>query len=326
MAKTIKIFITYSHQDKKYLAKNSLLGFLRGLEKDHVEFWTDQNIKIGELWDDVIKASIQKADIALVLVSQAFLDSEYCQNVEIKQFLAQKKYLFPVILSPCEWRRHEWLASRQFLPRDGQNIEEHFKNAGKRKALFLEIREQLRNIIESIQGEENTAEKDPMQNQQNKQEIDRLQQLWDLANKKLDGLEREQLLETRSNEKLRLDYLINEAQGERDRIDEKLKVLDVVQQTSSTEKTVKKTTQPVQPPIKYSGKTKLKFCTRLLGDWKKLADYFEVSLADQRGFANGDEPRDLWTWLEIRNRLSELPEALTDIDRPDLAELLQNPR
>src|SRR5512135_2192265 len=124
MADTVRVFVSYSHTDARYLEKNSLLGFLRGLEKEDIEFWTDLEIKPGELWDDVIKAKIQQADIALVLVSQAFLNSDYCQNVEIQHFLAQKTHLFPIILSPCEWKRYEWLHSRQFLPSGDKTIEE----------------------------------------------------------------------------------------------------------------------------------------------------------------------------------------------------------
>jgi hypothetical protein len=157
MASAITIFVSYSHQDAKYLGKDSLLGFLQGLEKDGVVFWTDRQIKTGERWDDVIKANIQKADIALVLISQGLLDSDYCQNVEIRHFLAQKTHLFPIILSPCEWRRHEWLASRQFLPGGDKTIEEHYKDSGSRKRLFLEIRAQLRERIERIRQGSSTV-------------------------------------------------------------------------------------------------------------------------------------------------------------------------
>ena len=150
MPETIKVFVSYSHQDANYLEKGSLLGFLKGLEKDGIEFWTDKKIRPGELWDEVIKANIENADIALVLVSQGFLDSEYCQNVEIENFLAKKAHVFPVILSPCDWHRHQWLSSSQFLPSGDQTIEEHFKDEGSRKRLFLQIREQLRERAELI--------------------------------------------------------------------------------------------------------------------------------------------------------------------------------
>jgi formylglycine-generating enzyme required for sulfatase activity len=150
MSDPIKLFVSYSHQDAKYLADDSLLGYLKGLEKEEVSFWTDRHIGAGELWDEVIKDNLQDAQIALVLVSQAFLDSPYCQNVEIQSLLAQQVHLIPVILSACEWQHHEWLSSRQFLPGGDKTIEEHYIRPGMRKRLFREIRRQLRERVESI--------------------------------------------------------------------------------------------------------------------------------------------------------------------------------
>jgi hypothetical protein len=147
---TMNIFVSYSHQDAGYLRNDSLLGFLRGLEKEGIAFWTDEQIRQGEHWDTVIKDHLQNAGIALVLVSQAFLDSDYCRNVEIEHFLAQKTHLIPIILSPCEWRRHRWLSERQFLPSGNETIEEHYTDSGPRKALFLKIREVLRERADLI--------------------------------------------------------------------------------------------------------------------------------------------------------------------------------
>ena len=150
MSDKVKVFVSYSHKDPQYLAEDSLLGFLKGLEKDGVEFWTDRQLRAGELWHEVIEANMQDASIALVLVSQGFLDSDYCRNVEIRNFLANKAYLFPIILSPCDWEQHDWLKSRQFLPGGQETIEEHYTDPGKRKRLFLEIRNQLREQVERV--------------------------------------------------------------------------------------------------------------------------------------------------------------------------------
>src|ERR1041385_4614434 len=105
-AMKVEIFISYSHKDKSYLADNDLLGFIKGLERNDVAFWWDENLVTGENWDDEIKSRIKKAHIALVLVSQWLLDSVYCTDVEIKGFLQECRerglIMFPVILSPCE--------------------------------------------------------------------------------------------------------------------------------------------------------------------------------------------------------------------------------
>lgn len=246
MPDAVKVFVSYSHQDNEYLAGDSLLGFLKGLEKERISFWTDREIRPGEPWDQVIKDKLQGADIALVLVSQGFLDSDYCQNVEIKGFLGHKKYLFPVILSPCDWRRHAWLASRQFLPGGDRTIEEHYQDSGRRKRLFLEIRELLRERAEAIRVTPPIApEPEP--------------------------------------------------------------------------------SSPAPLPrgvAAYSGKAKLAFCERLGADWKKLADRLDIPPADQTRFERGDEGRGIWVWLQNRDALARLALALREVERGDLAAML----
>jgi hypothetical protein len=58
---TVKVFVSYSHQDPRYLEKDSLLGFLRGLEKEGVAFWTDLQIPAGSDWDEEIKVNLRDA-------------------------------------------------------------------------------------------------------------------------------------------------------------------------------------------------------------------------------------------------------------------------
>lgn len=75
----------------------------------------------------------------------------------------------------------------------------------------------------------------------------------------------------------------------------------------------------------FSGEIKLKFCQRIGQDWQDLADLFGVPPYAKAHFAPGDEPRALWEWLEIRDRLAALPDKLTEIGRDDLAQLMRPP-
>lgn len=150
MPRTIRVFISYSHQDDHYLERDSLLGFLRGLERDDIEFWHDGEIATGAPWDEAIRQRIAASDIALVLVSQPFLDSRYCTEVEVAGFIASNTYVFPLILSPCEWRRHPWLHQRQCLPGGDKTVEEHYRDDGPRNRLFLDVREELRALAERL--------------------------------------------------------------------------------------------------------------------------------------------------------------------------------
>lgn len=149
----VKIFISYSHLDKKYLGNASLFGFLKAL--DHkASFWSDESITTGNYWSEEIKNKIQECDIALVLVSQAFLNSAYVQEVEIPAFMKKRKdegmIILPIILSACNWQQHEWLEATQFLPTDGKNIESNFNTPGKRKELFYEVSRDLEQQIDRV--------------------------------------------------------------------------------------------------------------------------------------------------------------------------------
>jgi hypothetical protein len=83
-------------------------------------------------------------------VSQAFLNSPYCQNVEVREFLERRTrqglVIFPIIVAPCDWKSHAWLAATQFEPRGGQTIETDYKDRGSRDRLYLKILEQLRTM------------------------------------------------------------------------------------------------------------------------------------------------------------------------------------
>jgi hypothetical protein len=72
----------------------------------------------------------------------------------------------------------------------------------------------------------------------------------------------------------------------------------------------------------FSGTQKLEFCRRLGPSWQELADFFAVPPHQKAGFPVGGEARALWEWLELRQRLAELPAALASIQRDDLAAAL----
>ena len=150
----IKIFVSYSHEDRRYLAKDSLLGRLKGLEAEGVEFWCDKDIRTGEKWDEEIKAKIEETHIALVLVSEPFLDSNYVKNVEMISFLKRCEtkglVIFPILLAPCAWKDHEWLKNLQHLPREGKTVVDLYQNRAKREKLFYDIRQDLKEKIKYI--------------------------------------------------------------------------------------------------------------------------------------------------------------------------------
>jgi hypothetical protein len=154
MTRKIKVFISYRRkaEDARYMAE--ILDYLSGLRREGIAFWTDQELRLGDLWDKQIKQNLAESDIALVLVSQAYLDSDYCINTEIRSFLERNITIMPIMLLPCEWERHAWLKKRQFLPSSGETLAEHYQDMGKRQRMLLEIRTALRRKADRLRGDE----------------------------------------------------------------------------------------------------------------------------------------------------------------------------
>jgi len=165
----VRVFVSYSHKDASFLGEDSLLGYLRGLENEGFRFWDDREINAGEIWEVRIREELERTDIALVLVSQAFLDSRFITNVEIKELLSERAksgtVILPVILSACDWQSHPWLAATQFEPREGRTIRKNYRDKGRREELYLKIRNGLREL-----GRERNA-KFEMRNAENVKEM-----------------------------------------------------------------------------------------------------------------------------------------------------------
>jgi len=158
--KPIKVFVSYSHEDERLIETLGLLKFLSPMHDEGIHFWQDRAISTGESWDDVIRAELKRTDIALLLVTNNFLASPYCQTVEVREFLkarvASGLILFPIILSHCEWDRIAWLKATQVQPTRG-SIERNYKARGKRDELFVGIKSHLRAAAERIRTARSTS-------------------------------------------------------------------------------------------------------------------------------------------------------------------------
>src|SRR5436190_23237842 len=72
----LKLFYCYAHQDKEL--RDALDNHLSILKRQKlIEIWYDGKISRGVKWEDEIDKHLSSADIVLLLVSAAFLASDY---------------------------------------------------------------------------------------------------------------------------------------------------------------------------------------------------------------------------------------------------------
>jgi TIR domain len=123
------VFVSYSHRDKDLLTP--LIAQLKTLEQSGLlEVWADTRIDAGDKWYPEIEDAMKRAAVAVCLVSEYFLSSDFCTKQEVPFLLKRAAddgvLIVPVLLSECVWEAHRWLKETQMLPGEGQSIRTHF--------------------------------------------------------------------------------------------------------------------------------------------------------------------------------------------------------
>lgn len=149
-ATALKVFVSYAHEDESH--RQALGKHLRALEREGlIEIWHDRMITGGREWKGAIDEALKSSNIILLLISADFLDSDYCNDVELSEAIrmhdAQLVRVVPLILRSCDWK-HSLLARFNALPPDGQPIVE----AEYPDQRFSMVATGLRQVVEELRG------------------------------------------------------------------------------------------------------------------------------------------------------------------------------
>jgi len=118
-----KIFISYNHADEEW--KDKLQKFLNvQIRLNRLIVWEDRQIKTGDEWNPTIKKAIVESEIAILLVSVNFLNSDFIQNQEIPFIQDNNLKIMPIIISPCPWEEFEYISKQQGFTKNNQPLEE----------------------------------------------------------------------------------------------------------------------------------------------------------------------------------------------------------
>ena len=120
-----KVFFSYAHRDEQLLEK--LQEHLAPLKNQGLidRVWYDREISGGTEWEPEIIRHLETANIILLLVSSAFMNSDYCYGKELQRAIQRHERrearVVPIILSPCDWQIPP-LNKLQALPTDGKPV------------------------------------------------------------------------------------------------------------------------------------------------------------------------------------------------------------
>jgi hypothetical protein len=125
----MNVFISYSKYDKELLEDPStkeraeFFRILKGLERRKI--WVDIDLEFvaaGDLWREKILSKIQKCRILVPVLSDDFIQSEFCNDVEVAEILKRRSDGNDILITPfyyryCDWRQLEWIEERAIRPR-----------------------------------------------------------------------------------------------------------------------------------------------------------------------------------------------------------------
>jgi len=119
-----RVFVSYAREDAKWLDREyrfNLVPFLmESLKRQNVVFWFDKDLKPGDEFRRHIEAEIDQSQIALLIVSQAFLNSDFIEQHEMARIADRAKLgqtiIVPLLVEPCDWSEYPVLADRQMVP------------------------------------------------------------------------------------------------------------------------------------------------------------------------------------------------------------------
>jgi len=144
-----KAFISYSHQDSRYLDELHL--HLAYFEKQGlIDFWDDRKLVPGTRWQQDIRQAIKSARVAILLVSASFLASDFVTGQELPPLLeaAQKEgaLLLSVIVRPCLFK-HTALAQFQAVNDPSKPMSE--LPPGKRDQIWARVAELIAEALDN---------------------------------------------------------------------------------------------------------------------------------------------------------------------------------
>jgi hypothetical protein len=116
MLRRRRIFVSYSHRDRRYLER--LRVHLQPLEREGIiDLWDDTRLAPGSDWQHEIAAAVASAKVAILLISADFLASSFIVEKELPPLLVAAKQngaaVLPVIIGACRFTTTKDLASFQ---------------------------------------------------------------------------------------------------------------------------------------------------------------------------------------------------------------------
>lgn len=146
----LRVFISYSHSDVRWLERLKKHMKVLSRYSENVDYWEDTRLKGGDKWREEIKQAIEKANVAILLVSTDFLASDFIATDELPPILKKASdegtIILPLIVSPCAYSLSV-LNEFQAINSPDKTLEDLGENNALIERTFLDLIDQIQSLI-----------------------------------------------------------------------------------------------------------------------------------------------------------------------------------
>jgi hypothetical protein len=139
-----RVFICYSHKDKRFLEQ--LQVHLKPLQREGtIDVWDDTRIMAGEDWRAEIRLAVESAKVAVLLISADFLASDFIATDELPPLLLRAEWkgttILPIIVGPCRFQETKALSRFQAVNNPSKPL--RGLSPFERDKIFLELSQRI---------------------------------------------------------------------------------------------------------------------------------------------------------------------------------------
>lgn len=157
--RALRLFYSYCHEDSGLRRKlEQHLSLLK--REGAIEQWFDGKIGAGVELDESIDANLAGSDIILVLISAAFLNSDYCWDKEMVRAMQRHQNgdarVIPIIIRPVDdgWQQTIF-GELKALPTDGKPV----TTWSNRDSAWKDVARGIREAVKDLSGKRSAQRK-----------------------------------------------------------------------------------------------------------------------------------------------------------------------
>jgi uncharacterized protein YndB with AHSA1/START domain len=152
----VVVFVSYSHADASWFDDGRLMPrLIKSLKRIGVEVWYDKGrLGGGDAWKSDIIDAVEGAQIAVLLVSRNFLNSDFICETELplieKHSESGSLIVVPILVGHCNWQNIPLLSKPQMVPGKPTPLIKYLESPAEwdqvQEEIFLAIQRQVEKV------------------------------------------------------------------------------------------------------------------------------------------------------------------------------------